>query len=70
MVVLQVQVQMLLLETLPLSVLSCRQLAALALLSHLTSAAACPLPLWLGHLALWDRKKSTFSFLSGCHVLM
>lgn len=69
-VVLQVQVQVLLLplERWLLSV-PCGQLAALARLSGLTSAAACPLPLWSGHLGVWDRKKSSFSFLSGCDVL-
>lgn len=45
----------------------CGQLAALARLSGLTSAAACPLPLWSGHLGVWDRKKSSFSLLTwGC----
>lgn len=56
-VLLQVQLQMLLpLQPRLLSVLLCGQLAALARLSLLTSAAAGALPLWSGPLGIWGRK--------------
>lgn len=43
----------------------CAHLAALALLSALTSAVAGPLPLWSLYLGLWDRKNKVGNCLHG-----